>query len=161
MTPLLPQETQESVAEIQKLPLPPVEAEIWNLTVQGDTTSGSPYIIKDDEAFSLSLNAKFGGGTLVDFLMCIGVEVHVEFAIEGFGTATEINLSAPIVKTQKGVYEYQPTLNIPGGPKAVGLVPGVYKAAAILIVKPATPCSQIGPLMLGYITDAVFQVYAH
>ena len=159
MANLAPQEIQESATEVHKIPLPPVNLDIWELNVAG-AGGGSPYIIKQDEAMSLSLKTRFSGGTLVDLLMCVGVEISVEFAIEGFGTATEINLTAPSVKTQHGQYEYMPTLNL-ASPAAAGLVPGVYKAAAIVTVKPCTPCSDLGPVAFGYITDVVFQVYAH
>ena len=159
MANLAPQETLESAAEVNKIPLPPVNLDICDLDVAG-AGGGSPYIIKDDEAMTLSLKATFSGGTLVDFLMCVGVEVSVEFAIEGFGTATEINLTAPPVKTERGVFEYTPQLVL-ASPAAAGLTPGVYKVAGIVTVKPCDPCADIGPMAFGYITDVIFQVYAH
>lgn len=159
MANLAPQEIQESATEVHKIPLPPVNLDIWELNVEG-AGGGSPYIIKQDEAMTLSLKTRFSGGTLVDLLMCVGVEISVDFAIEGFGAATEVNLTAPPVKTEHGRYEYMPMLNL-ASPTAAGLVPGVYKAAAIVTVKPCTPCEALGPVAFGYITDVVFQVYAH
>lgn len=161
MAGLLPQEELESATEVQKLPTIPVEVELWGLDVSGNPASGSPYIIKDDEAMSLSMKVKFGGGTLTDLLMCVGIKIDVTFAIEGFGTAAEINLGAPTVTTENGVYEYTPKLMLPGGPKSVGLVPGVYKAAAAMTVKPASPCADVGPFAFGYLSDVVFQVYTY
>lgn len=155
---LLPQEPQESSTEVHKIPLPPVNVKLWNLKIEGAGT-GSPYIIKDDEDFSLSIDLHFFGGKLVDLLMCVGLEISIEFAIEGFGTATEINLTAPSVKTEKGKFYYTPTLNTNAA--SVGLTPGVYKAAAVMTVKPCAPCADLGPVAFGYITDVVFQVYAH
>ncbi|MGP1383906.1 MAG: hypothetical protein ACTS2F_10130 [Thainema sp.] len=160
MTTLLPQERQEAATEVHKIPLPPVEVCIWDLDIAG-TGEGSQYIIKDDEAFSMSLKIKFQGGRLVDLLMCYGIQADVEFALEGFGTAAEVNLSAPPVMTSKGVFEYTATLDIPAGPASVNLTPGVYKMAAALTVKPKEPCSDIGPVAFGYISDVVFQVYSH
>lgn len=159
MANLAPQEIQEAATETHKIPLPPVNLDIWELNVEG-AGGGSPYIIKQDEEMTLSLKTRFSGGTLVDLLMCVGVEVSVEFAIEGFGTATEVNLTAPSVKTKHGRYDYMPTLTL-ASPAAAGLTPGVYKAAAIVTVKPCTPCEELGPVAFGYITDVVFQVYAH
>ncbi|MEM9216789.1 MAG: hypothetical protein AAGD25_20870 [Cyanobacteria bacterium P01_F01_bin.150] len=159
MANLAPQEIQESATEVNKIPLPPVNLDIWELNVAG-AGGGSPYIIKQDEAMTLSLKTRFSGGSLVDLLMCVGVEISVEFAIEGFGTATEVNLTAPAIKTQYGQYDYMPMLSIPS-PATAGLTPGVYKAAAIVTVKPCTPCADLGPVAFGYITDVVFQVYAH
>ena len=157
MAKLSPQEQLESASEVHKVPLPPVNVDIWNLNVEG-AGGGSPYIIKTDEDVTFSMAVKFYGGSLVDLLMCVGVELKVDFAIEGFGTATEVNLAAPPVKTSKGEYVYTPTLTLPN---AAGLVPGVYKAAATLTVKPCTPCDDLGPVAFGYISDVVFQVYAH
>lgn len=156
---LPPQEPQESASEVHKLPLPPVVVKIWNLNIEGKG-GGSPYIIKDDEAFSLSLDVKFEGGPLVDLLLCTGLDIAIEFAIEGFGTATEVNLAAPVVTTSKGQDTYRPTLNL-ASPASVGLTPGVYKTAAVMTVKPTGCCADIGPVAFGYITDVVFQVYAH
>lgn len=156
---LPPQEPQESSTEIHKIPLPPVNVDICNLTIEG-AGGGSPYIIKDDEEMKLSLDVRFYGGKLVDLLMCVGLEISIDFAIEGFGTATEVNLMAPSVKTKKGTFEYTPMLVLPSAASA-GLVPGVYKAAAVMTVKPCAPCADLGPVAFGYITDVVFQVYAH
>ena len=157
MAKLRPQERPESATEVHKIPLPPVNVDIWNLNVAGDG-GGSPYIIKTDEYVTFSMDVKFSGGSLVDLLMCVGVELKVDFAIEGFGTATEVNLLAPSIITTKGRYVYSPTLKLPN---AADLKPGVYKAAATLTVKPNTPCDQLGPVAFGYISDVVFQVYEH
>lgn len=157
MTKLSPQERPESASEVSKIPMPPVNVDIWKLDVQG-AGGGSPYVIKTDENVTFSVAVKFYGGSLVDLLMCVGLELKVDFAIEGFGTATETNLAAPPVKTAKGEFVYTPTLSLPN---AAGLKPGVYKAAATLTVKPCTPCDEIGPVAFGYISDVVFQVYAH
>ncbi len=160
MPTLFPQERKEAATEVHAIPLPPVEVELWHLDVRG-AGGGSPYIIRDNEEFSLSVDLRFSGGALVDLLMCVGLAIDVEFAIEGFGKAPEVNLSAPTVITEKGKYEYQPTLTIPGGPAAEGLKPGVYKAVAMMTVKAAGQCADVGPVVFGYISDVVFQVYSH
>jgi hypothetical protein len=90
--------------------------------------------------------------------MYIGIDLEVTFAIEGFGTAAEVNLQAAPITTECGKKSY--TAKYAGmSPEMAGLTPGFYKVAALLTVK-SPSCSGLGPVAFGYISDVVFQVYA-
>ncbi len=140
-----------------EVPLPPVLVCLSNLTFKG-AGSGSPYIIKANEAFTISVDVEFSGGTLTDLLMYIGMAIDVTYAIEGIGDAPEVNLSAPTVTTMAGTKKYTITYSAPS-PAAVGLKPGFYEAAGLLSVN-SPAASGLGPVAFGYIADVVFQVYA-
>jgi hypothetical protein len=140
-----------------QVPLPPVIVKLSDLKVTGKGAE-SPYIIKSDEAFDLTVDIDWSGGTLVDLILYIGVDVEVTFAIEGFGTAAEVNLPAAPITTECRKRQY--TAKYAGmSPEAAGLTPGFYKMAALLTVK-SPECSGLGPVAFGYISDVVFQVYA-
>ncbi len=139
------------------VPLPPVMVALSNLKVAGKG-GASPYIIKSDEAFDLTVDIDWSGGTLADLILYIGVDIDVTFAIEGFGTAAEVNLEAAPITSECSKKHY--TAKYAGmSPEAAGLTPGFYKVAALLTVK-SPSCSGLGPVAFGYISDVVFQVYA-
>ncbi|MFP4007696.1 MAG: hypothetical protein ACLFV6_06765 [Spirulinaceae cyanobacterium] len=143
--------------QIQKLPVPPVNMEISNLKVAGKVADQSQYIVAANESFDLSIDLKFSGGSLADLLVCVGLDIEVTYALEGFGPASEVNLTAPAIKTQKGQWEY--TIPYSGTAAMAGLTPGFYKVAALVTVKcPKDCCGE--PLAFGYISPVVFQVYA-
>lgn len=156
MASLASREIQAAATDRYRMSLPPVNLDIWKLMVTG-ASGASPYIVKRDEDMTLSLKTRFSGGTLVDMLMCVGVEISVDFSIEGFSRGTEVSLTAPVVKTEYGQYEYMPSLNL-SSPIAAGLTPGIYKAAGVVTVKPCASCADLGPVAFGYINDVVFQV---
>ncbi|MBE9116318.1 hypothetical protein IQ249_10455 [Lusitaniella coriacea LEGE 07157] len=148
---------QISNTQVQNLPLPPVHLELSNLSVMGKVVDDSLCIIRSSEQFELSLEIKFRGGSLTDFLLCAGLEIDVTYTIEGFGPASKTNIDAMSVKTIKGKYEYVALYS--GTPAGAGLVPGFYKVAALVTVKcPDACCNE--PVAFGYITPIVFQVYA-
>ncbi|MFP4299710.1 MAG: hypothetical protein ACLFT0_17975 [Spirulinaceae cyanobacterium] len=143
--------------QVQSLPLPPVNMAISNLAVAGKTLDQSQFIIAEHEAFELSLDLEITGGSLANLLLCVGLDIEVTYAIEGFGPASEVNLQAMPIKTQKGQSKY--TISYSGTPATAGLTTGFYKVAALVTVKcPQNCCGE--PLAFGYISPVVFQVHA-
>lgn len=119
--------------------------------------SQSPYIVADNEEFSVSLTVKFNKSPLTSLLMCLGTEIHVHFAFEGIGgKATEKDLEVSIC-TKKDTYEYE--VKWEGTPGEVGLTPGLYGVAAVAQVGPVKhECSQ--PIIgYGYLAGKLLQVY--
>lgn len=143
--------------------LGPVWFKLSNLRIAGSSVEPaspeqSPYIIASNEKFDMSVDVEFNNSPLTELLLCLGTEVMVEFAIEGFGTDSEVNLLVETLTTKKGVYKY--TLTYSGTPASANLTDGFYHAAAVAKIGPAKhPCSQ-KVLGYGYIGEIRFQVYA-
>jgi hypothetical protein len=156
---MLPTQRTPQIADtqVQNLPIPPVSMEISSLKVAGKIADESQSIVASNESFDLSLDLKFSGGSLAHLLVCVGLDIEVTYAIEGFGPASEVNLPAMPIQTQKDKFDY--TITYSGTPAMAGLIPGFYKVAALVTVKcPKNCCSE--PLAFGYISPVVFQVYA-
>lgn len=117
----------------------------------------SPYIVADNEKFSVSLTVKFNKSPLTSLLMCLGTEVHVHFAFEGIGgKAAEQDLEV-IICTEKDTFEYE--VKWEGTPEDANLTPGLYGVAAVAQVGPVKhECSQ--PILgYGYLAGKLLQVY--
>ncbi len=119
--------------------------------------SNSPYIVAENEMFSVSVDVKFNDTPLTRLLLCLGLKVEVHFAFEGIGgKAGETDASEYIV-TQKGEFEY--TVTWKGTAEELNLGKGLYGIAAVASVSPADhPCSQ-DVLGYGYIAARLLQVY--
>ena len=119
--------------------------------------ANSPYIVAENEMFSVSVDVKFNDTPLTRLLLCLGLKVQVDFAFEGIGgKAGETDASAYIV-TKKG--EFKHTITWQGTADDLGLDKGLYGIAAVASVSPADhPCSQ-DVLGYGYIAARLLQVY--
>ncbi len=148
--------------------LGPTYFELCDLRIEASTAqpaspmaiapSNSPYIVADDEMFSVSVDVKFNNTPLSRLLLCLGMKVEVHFAFEGIGgKAGETDASEYIV-TKKNIFEY--TITWKGTAKQLKLGKGLYGIAAIADVSAAEhPCSQ-EVLGYGYIAARLLQVYA-
>ncbi|MEM7064383.1 MAG: hypothetical protein AAF572_14610 [Cyanobacteria bacterium P01_B01_bin.77] len=136
-----------NIAGTAGIPLPPHQV----------APSQSPYIVADNEEFSVSLTVKFNKSPLTSLLMCLGTEVHVHFAFEGIGgKASEEDIEV-IICTKKDMYEYE--VKWTGTPEDADLTPGLYGVAAVAQVGPVKhECSQ--PIIgYGYLAGKLLQVY--
>ncbi len=149
-------------------PLGPVAFKLSNLKVEGQAEDPmlptqiapiqSEFIVSEDEPVRFSVDASFNNKPLTRLLLCLGLNIDINFALEGVGGLTvETDVKATAV-TRKGEFSY--TIEVEVTPKELGLTPGVYAIAAVASIGPAdTPCSQevIG---YGYIAGQLLQVYA-
>lgn len=121
------------------------------------TVPQSPYIVAADEDFTVHVKLKFNSTPLTRLLLCLGMNMEVNFAFEGIGgQAKETDVSV-VQKTVKDVFEYE--ISWTGTPTDLGLDKGLYAIAAVVSISPADhPCSQevIG---YGYIAAQLLQVY--
>lgn len=161
MTLLRPQEPQEGASEVIQIPCGDFNFWIEKLQVAGLSGHASQYIIELDEKFEMYVPITFAyngqiPNPLTRLLLCKGINLNATFAVEGFGTAPEVNLSAETVTTEKGKYDY--VLKYVGTPRQAGLAVGVYKTAAMVTVNADDPCD-VGPVGFGYVSDIIFQVY--
>ncbi|MBF2078809.1 MAG: hypothetical protein IGR76_09895 [Synechococcales cyanobacterium T60_A2020_003] len=133
--------------------LGPINVTLSNLRIQ-DTAipAQAENVIKAGDAFDLSVDVAFSPcpNPFTNFLLGLGLTIEVLYHIEGFGTATEVDLGPAITTTNGTDCAYTATLNSPGA--ALGV--GVYKAIAVVTVKGAGI-----PFAVGFISDVVFQVY--
>jgi len=147
--------------------LGPTYFELCDLRIEASTAqpappmqiapANSPYIVAEDEMFSVSVDVKFNNTPLTRLLLCLGMKVEVHFAFEGIGgKAGETDASEYIV-TEKNDFEY--TVTWKGTAKQLDLGKGLYGIAAIASVSAADhPCSQ-EVLGYGYIAARLLQVY--
>jgi hypothetical protein len=141
--------------------LGPVSFELSYLNVAGSSDSQaapnqSQYIIASDELFKLSVQINFNSSPLSKLLMCLGTTVNVDFGLEGFGAAPDVNVTASIV-TQKDQLAYVVTWE--GTPDMAKLTPGLYEIGATVTVGPSNhPCAQF-VFGFGYIEEILLQVY--
>ena len=142
--------------------LGPVYFKLSNLRVKGTNAAPaalkqSPYIIASNEQFDASVDIEFSDNPLTRLLLCLGTQIHVDFAFEGVGgEAAEVDLKAWKV-TKKNKFEY--TVTFTGTPAQSGLTPGFYAIAGVVSIGPADhPCAQF-VMGYGYIAGAFLQVY--
>jgi hypothetical protein len=99
--------------------LGPTYFELCDLRIEASTAqpappmqiapANSPYIVAEDEMFSVSVDVKFNNTPLTRLLLCLGMKVEVHFAFEGIGgKAGETDASEYIV-TEKNDFEYTVT----------------------------------------------------
>lgn len=148
--------------------LGPVAFKLSNLKAEGQADEAmlpaqiapeqSPFIVRSDEPVRFSVEAEFNDTPLTRLLLCLELEITVNFAIEGVGAiAVETDVHA-VARTRKGESSY--TVEIEVTPESLGLTPGVYAIAAVASVIPAdNPCSQ-DAIGYGYIAGQLLQVYA-
>lgn len=141
--------------------LGPVTFELSYLNVAGSNTapadpSQSQYIVASNEPFTVSVQINFNSSPLTKLLMCLGTTVSVDFGLEGFGSAPEVDLKASIV-TEKDKFVY--VVSWTGTPDDAGLTPGLYEIGATVTVGPGNhPCAQF-VFGFGYIEEILLQVY--
>ena len=119
--------------------------------------ANSPYIVADNEEFTVSLKVEFNKSPLTSLLMCLGTEIHVRFAFEGIGGAASEEDVEVVMTTVKDTYEY--VLEWTGTAQLAQLTPGLYGVAAVAQVGPVKhECSQ--PIIgYGYLAGKLLQVY--
>lgn len=117
----------------------------------------SQYIVASNETVTLSLKVTFNDSPLTRLLLCLGVDITVDFGLEGFGkNATEVDLATTIV-SKKDVFEY--VIEWQGTPAEAGLTAGLYEIGATVTVGPGhNPCAQY-VFGYGYIESILLQVY--
>lgn len=117
----------------------------------------SPYIIGENEPLELGVIVSFDRSPLTQLLMCLGTDINISFAFEGFGKGaveTEVDVK---VTSIEGQFKY--LIRYTGTPKQIGLTPGYYELAATATIGPMT--HRCGQLIFGYgyIGEVRFQVY--
>jgi hypothetical protein len=143
--------------------LGPVSFRMDNLRVAGTSKlpaapSNSPYIIAADETFYISVDIKFNKTPLTSLLMCLGTQLVVDFAAEGYGsTASEPNLIAPTVITEKDKYEY--TIVFKGVPNEKGMGAGLYSIAAVADIGPVVNECKTCVFGHGFLDRILLEVY--
>ena len=138
--------------------LGPVSFELSYLNVVGSNTAPnqSQYIVASNEPFKLSVQINFNSSPLSQLLMCLGTTVKVDFGLEGFGAAPDVDVTASIV-TVKDQLVYVVTWE--GTPDMAKLTPGLYEIGATVTVGPSShPCAQF-VFGFGYIEEILLQVY--
>ncbi|UBF23709.1 hypothetical protein K9N68_18235 [Kovacikia minuta CCNUW1] len=143
--------------------LGPVSFKMYDLKVAGTSKlpaapANSPYIIAADETFYISVKIKFNKTPLTALLMCLGTQIVVDFAAEGYGSiASEPDLIAPTVITQENEYEY--TIVFKGVPKELGMKSGLYSIAAIADIGPVVNKCKTCVFGHGYLDRVLLEVY--
>lgn len=138
--------------------LGPVSFTLSYLNVVGSNTTPnqSQYIVASDEKFQLSVQIDFNSSPLTKLLMCLGTTIKVDFGLEGFGAAPDVDVTASIV-TQKDQLSY--VISWEGTPDMAKLTPGLYEIGATVTVGPSShPCAQF-VFGFGYIQEILLQVY--
>ncbi len=141
--------------------LGPVAFQLSYLNVAGSNTNlaapnQSQYIVASNEKFKLSVQIEFNSSPLSKLLMCLGTTVSVDFGLEGFGAAPDVDVKASIM-TQKDQLVYVVTWE--GTPDMAKLTPGLYEIGATVTVGPGNhPCAQF-IFGFGYIEEILLQVY--
>lgn len=117
----------------------------------------SQYIVASNEPFTVSLKVTFNDSPLTRLLLCLGVDITVDFGFEGFGAnAKEVDLQATLV-SQKDVFEY--IIEWTGTPDQASLTNGLYQIGATITVGPGhNACAQY-IFGYGYIEEILMQVY--
>lgn len=119
--------------------------------------ANSPYIVAENEVFSVSVDVKFNDTPLTRLLLCLGMKVDVHFAFEGIGGKAGETDVAEYIVTKKGEFKY--TITWQGTAAGLNLGKGLYGIAAVASVSPADhPCSQ-DVLGYGYIAARLLQVF--
>jgi hypothetical protein len=89
--------------------------------------------------------------------MCLGTTVNVDFGLEGFGAAPDVDVPAPSIVTEKDTLSYVITWE--GTPDMAKLTPGLYAIGATVTIGPSNhPCAQF-VFGFGYIEEILLQVY--
>ena len=128
---------------------------IGSSNVPADPTQ-SQYIVASNEPFTLSVQVNFNNSPLTKLLMCLGTTISVDFGLEGFGAAPDVDVKASMV-TQKDKFVYVVTWT--GTPTDAKLTPGLYEIGATVTIGPANhPCAQY-VYGYGYIEEILLQVY--
>ncbi|MEM6251656.1 MAG: hypothetical protein AAF821_01930 [Cyanobacteria bacterium P01_D01_bin.156] len=147
--------------------LGPVEFDLYHLQVSASVAEPAlPYqvapankaqIVEKEEVFKLKTKVRFNNTPLTRLLLCLGIDVKVNFCIEGCGgNATEVDVTSSIT-TEKDKFEYE--IAWAGTAQVAGMTPGFYAIAAVANVEMSDhPCA---PALLGagYVAGIVMQVY--
>lgn len=141
--------------------LGPVSFRLSNLQVAGSNVkpaapAQSPYIIGSNEKYAISVDIEFNKTPLTALLMCLGTNVSVDFAFEGYGKAGDLDL-VKAIKTQKGQYKY--TVTYEGVPTKDGLVSGLYQIAAVATIGPVDNACSTCVFGHGYLEQVLLEVY--
>ncbi len=157
-----PQPDQYTAAETySENILGPVSFTLSYLNVAGSNpTPAAPnqsqYIVASNEPFTISVQIDFNSSPLSKLLMCLGTTVSVDFGLEGFGAAPDVDVTASIV-TEKDTFAY--VISWEGTPDIAKLTPGLYEIGATVTVGPSNhPCAQF-VFGFGYIEEILLQVY--
>lgn len=147
--------------------LGPVEFDLYDLQVSASVAEPTPpyhvapankaQIVENDEVFKLKTKIRFNNTPLTRLLLCLGIDVKINFCIEGCGgNATEVDVYSSIT-TVKGQFAYE--IEWVGTPKVAGMTPGFYAIAAVANIEmsdhPCAPCL----LGAGYVAGILMQVY--
>ncbi len=147
--------------------LGPVEFEMCELQVVASVANpalpeqvapaNKAQIVEKNEYFKLKVKVVFNHTPLTKLLLCLGIDVKINFCIEGCGGhATEVDVATTIT-TQKDTYEYE--IEWAGTANAAGMTPGFYLIAAVANIEmsdhPCAPCL----LGAGYVAGVLMQVY--
>ncbi|WP_323363705.1 hypothetical protein [Leptothoe sp. PORK10 BA2] len=114
-------------------------------------------IVENGEVFALKTRIRFNNTPLTRLLLCLGIDVKINFCIEGCGgNATEVDVSSTIT-TRKDQFEYE--IEWVGTAQVAGMTPGFYAIAAVANIEmsdhPCAPCL----LGAGYVAGVLMQVY--
>lgn len=129
----------------------------WEVQPNTPGTTGSPYIINLNEPMEIGVCLEFDHSPLTELLMCLGTDVNIDFAFEGFGKAaveTDVDVT---VTTMKDRFRY--LIKYVGTPKQLGLTAGYYELAATATIGPSAHACGNYIFGYGYIGEVRFQVY--
>ncbi|WP_346292197.1 hypothetical protein [Sphaerothrix gracilis] len=143
--------------------LGPVHFTLNDLMVGGQTApshpphpQNSPLVISRNEQFKICVTITFHDSPLTRLLLCLKMRLTVIFALEGFGTATETEVTV-VESTEKDKLSY--VVCYEGTPQGAGLTPGFYKIASVVQVGPVDNECSHEILGFGFISEVLLQVY--
>ncbi len=116
-------------------------------------------IVELGEQFWLHCKIIFNDTPLTRLLLCLGIDIKVNFCAEGCGgQASEVDLTT-VVRTKKDQLVYHVWWG--GTPSSGGLTPGFYATAAVANIEMSNSrCAPHGCLLgAGYLAAALLQVY--
>jgi hypothetical protein len=128
----------------------PISVKIDNMAIESLGRDPDD-ILKEDEAFNLSVDVHFSGpGTAA--LLPLGLPVTVIFSAESIGPGPEVDLGKATVKTECGKNDYTVTLKVAANSLSAE---HVYKLAATLRVG----ASNCPALVNGFISGGAIEIY--
>ncbi|MEL6398085.1 MAG: hypothetical protein AAFR26_03255 [Cyanobacteria bacterium J06626_4] len=129
--------------------------ELFNLTavgLRGDIPPFGPapdqsaHIVDTDETMRVGLMMRFNRSPLTALLLCLGIDITVDFQFEGLGgIAVEKDLQVT-TKSNEGQFAYWVGTKI--SPQEIGLNPGYYLVSATTKIGPVT--HKCGQYVFGY-----------
>lgn len=129
----------------------------WEVRPDLPGTTGSPYIVNLNEPMEVGVCIEFDRSPLTELLMCLGTDINIDFAFEGFGKLALETDKDVTITTVKDRFRY--LVRYVGTPQQLGLTPGYYELAATATIGPSAHACGRFIYGYGYIGEIRFQVY--